>query len=206
MVPPRVLLAFLALPLLGQTPPIPGAPAVQAAPTLAESAEPPLVGTTEGKGTEVWVVDGDSRRKLESVPGTQGRTWAYFTTLIWADFPGKTALLRVSNSRPVFLISMEKSPRNRLLLVRCRTNTRDRNRSVKMGQAGVFTYKGLQAPDPDWEVPADIREEKPGLWRVEPRQPMEPGEYGFFSGAAAAHATKGSPVGELFEFGVDLRK
>lgn len=71
-----------------------------------------------------------------------------------------------------------------------------------MGQTTVFTYKGLQARDEDWVFPVDIAEEKPGLWRVMPQRSLPPGEYGFFSGAAA-HSTKGSPAGELFEFGID---
>jgi hypothetical protein len=124
-------------------------------------------------------------------------------TLFWADFPGMKAELRLQDPLPIFYVAMGPTPRHRLFLVKCRVNKGDRNRSVKMGHTNALTYKGLQAPDPDWVIPVDLKEERPGLWRVMPQQRLEPGEYGFFSGAAAAFATKGSPVGELFEFGVD---
>lgn len=204
-------LLVLATPALrAQAPILPGtgAPTAmteRAAPRLEETAEPPLAVRTDGRAAEVWLAQGADRRRLDSVPGTLGRTWAYFATLFWADFPGMRAEVRVRDAKPEFLVAMDRTPRNRIFLVACRTNRGDRNRSVKMGQAGVFTYKGLQAPDMDWVVETEVREEKPGLWRIVPRAPLKPGEYGLFSGAAGAQETKGSPAGELWEFGVDPR-
>lgn len=197
--------SILSAALLAQAPvPAPRVPVGAAAPSAQEHAEAPVVGRSDpGPGTSVWVAVGEKRVRLESLPGTLGRTWAYFATLFWADFPGLRAELRLQDTLPVFFVDMEQTPRHRLFLVRCRSNSGDRNRSVKMGQAGAFTYKGLQAPDPDWVIPVDISLVRPGHWRLVPTRSLAPGEYGLLSGAAAAHATKGSPVGELFEFGVD---
>lgn len=195
----------LALPSLAQAPlPSPRIPVGAAAPALPDTAAAPLVGRSDpGAGTTVWVAVGEKRLKLDSLPGTLGRTWAYFATLFWADFPGLRAELRLQDTLPIFFVEMDRTPRHRLFLVRCRSNGGDRNRSVKMGQAGVFTYKGLQAPDADWVIPVEITAETSGRWRMVPTRSLAPGEYGLFSGAAAAHATKGSPVGELFDFGID---
>lgn len=201
-----MLIALLSLlPLVAQVGlPKPAVPPSQAAPPIVDLEQPPLVGRSDGgPATEIHVAIGEKRIRLDSLPGTIGRTWIYWTSLYWADFPGLGAAVRLQDTLPIFFIAMEKNPLNRLFLVKCRSNGGDRNRSVKLGRAGYFTYKGIQSPDPDWVIPVDIKEEKPGLWRVMPLRSLPPGEYGFFSGAAAAHATKGSPVGELFEFGVD---
>jgi hypothetical protein len=205
--PAIVLLAVSTTLLLSQIPvPLHPHPSMvgKAAPTLPESVEDNHQGRTDGTpATTVTILDGERRIKLDSAPGTIGRTWVYFSTLFWADFPGKQSACRVMNTRPTFLISMEKTPRNRLFLVRCRVNRSDANRSVKLGQAGIFTYKGINAPDRDWVIPVSITEERPGLWRVVPEEALPPGEYGYYSGPAAAYVTKGNPAGELFEFGVD---
>lgn len=215
---PSLLLLGAFLPLCAQIPPpLPPQPMVdqapvprppagldRTAPSAAESAEPPPAGRVDSNpATEVHVALGEKRVRLDSVPGTTGRTWAYWVTLFWADFPGMKAELRLQDPLPIFYVTMAQTPRHRLFLVKCRVNKGDRNRSVKMGHTNALTYKGLQAPDPDWVVPVEVKEERPGLWRVMPLQRLEPGEYGLFSGAAAAHATKGSPAGELFEFAID---
>lgn len=194
-----LLLAQVPIPLR------PGPDSVsKAAPTLPETVEDTVQGRTDGApATTVTVLNADGSIKLDSSPGTIGRTWVYFSTLFWADFPGKQSPCRLTNARPTFLISMDKTPRNRLFLVRCRVNRADANRSVKLGQAGIFTYKGINAPDRDWVIPVSISEERFGLWRIIPTEPLLPGEYGFYSGPAAAYITKGNPAGELFEFGVD---
>lgn len=172
-------------------------------PSLQDTVDGNPVGRSEARATTVSVLLDGAKVKLDSVPGTLGRTWAYFTTLIYADFPSLKAPFRLKTGRPVFWITMDQTPRNRLFLVKCRTNRGDGNRSVKLGQAGVFTYKGINAPDQDWVIPFEAREEQPGVWRITAAQELAPGEYGFFSGLAAAHATRGNPAGELFEFGVD---
>lgn len=205
--PAAVMLSVSSTMLLPQVPiqmrPNPSAVG-NASPTLPETVENNLQGRTDGiPATTVTVLVGEKQIKLDSAPGTIGRTWAYFATLFWADFPGKHSVCRLTNARPSFLITMDKTPRNRLFLVRCRVNRWDANRSVKLGQAGIFTYKGINAPDKDWVIPVAITEERPGLWRVVPEEPLPPGEYGYYSGPAAAYVTKGNPAGELFEFGVD---
>jgi hypothetical protein len=174
------------------------------APTDLELAEGILAGRNDrDKGAAVVMSTVDGLKKLASVPGTLASTWAYFVVLIWADFPEMHSALRVSDPAPSFFVTMEQTPKNRLFLVRCRVNHRTRDRSVKMGQAGVFTYRGISAPDVDWTFPFDAREVKPGLWKLTPHDSLPPGEYGLFSGAAAPNAAKGNPAGELFEFAID---
>lgn len=203
----RLILCLAALPLVSQAPPAlrpaPGTVS-NAAPKDDELAEPMAVpAANAGQGTAIFVTASDHTQKLTSVPGTLGRTWAYWVVLFWADFPGMRADLRLTDPRPVFTVAMEQTPKHRLFLAKCRANKGDRNRSVKMGRAGVFTYKGLSAPDEDWTIPFEAAEIKPGLWKLTPVKDLAPGEYGWFSGMAAAYATKGSPAGELFDFGVD---
>lgn len=192
-----------------QAPPAPQPAGISksVAPSDSELAEGIPVGRSDpGQGTAIWIATANGqKRKLASVPGTLGRTWVYVAVLMWADFPDMHSELRVPDPLPSFFVAMDQTPRNRLFLVRCRVNRHTRDRSVKMGQAGFITYRGISAPDADWTVPFDAIEMKPGLWKVTPKEALPPGEYGFFSGAAAAHATKGNPIGELFDFAVDNR-
>lgn len=205
---PTILpLCVAALPLFSQAPPVlrPALSTVSnTAPTLDEQVEPtPAPRVNAEVGTTIMVISKGQTQKLTSVPGTLGRTWAYWVVLFYADFPSLRADLRLTDPRPVFTVTMEQTPKHRLFLAKCRTNKGDRNRSVKMGRAGVFTYKGLSAPDSDWTIPFEASEIKPGLWKLTPSEDLPPGEYGWFSGMAAAYATKGNPTGELFDFGVD---
>lgn len=199
---PVALTAQVGLPLR----PTPAAVG-KAAPTVQEQSEDTLASPADPRAaTTVTLLDPTELKKLDSVPGTIGRTWIYVATLLWADFPGTRALARTQAARPIFRVTMDRTPRNRLFLVRCQVNRRDATRSVKLGQAGVFTYKGINAPDQDWIIPTQVTEAAPGVWNLTPTEPLPPGEYGVFSGIAAAYATKGSPAGELFEFGIDAPK
>ncbi len=200
-------LCLAALPLFSQAPPsLRPAPSsvADAAPKVDDLVEPAAAPrATIEAATTIRVTSRGQTQKLSSVPGTLGRTWAYWVVLFYADFPSLRADLRLNDPRPVFTVNMAQTPKNRLFLAKCRSNRGDHNRSVKMGRAGVFTYKGLTAPDADWTVPFEVAEIQPGLWQLTPAVDLPPGEYRWFSGMAAAYATQGNPAGELFDFGVD---
>jgi hypothetical protein len=78
--------------------------------------------------------------------------------------------------------------------VKAEVDKGDDCRSVKMGNMGLFRARNLNAPDEDNQTACDIREESQGLWRITPKKPLKPGEYGFWV-----------PTGDLFDFGIDKR-
>jgi len=46
--------------------------------------------------------------------------------------------------------------------------------------------------DVDWQIPEEVVEDRPGLWRVTPRRPLPKGEYGIWV-----------KTNDLFDFGID---
>jgi hypothetical protein len=61
------------------------------------------------------------------------------------------------------------------------------------------------APDEACEVQYSAIEEKPGLWRITPKEELKPGEYGLFWWAGSSpliNRTGASPM-SLYDFGVE---
>jgi hypothetical protein len=137
----------------------------------------------------------DGITNLVSMEGHMATTWAVVTTLVFSDFPGTKADVRTKDLRPFITIRSSKSPQGRFFLVRCKSNEKDNDRSVKQGRAGMFSNKDFGTPDADWTVPVDVKAVQPGLWRMDPKRDLKPGEYGVFGGWVGA--------AELYDFGVD---
>ena len=156
-------------------------------------------GTGVGPSTPLVLSEGMVRMRtkewekdLKSTAGSVSTTYAFVTVLLFSDFPGLAAPVRTTDPRPTFLVSSRQSPVGRYFLVKAKPNKGDRNRSVKMGRAGFVTYKEVGAPDVDWQIPADVVEEQPGLWRMTPRRPLPKGEYGVWV-----------KTNDLFDFAVE---
>lgn len=146
-----------------------------------------------GQDILVRLVDnkGDSQ-DLSSIQGHMGTTWAVFTTFMFMDFPNMHASIRTKDPKPYLLIQTAKPPEGRFFLVRCEVNDGDHTRSVKMGKSGMFANKDFGVPDGDWTIAFTVKKIQPGIWRMDPEQPLKPGEYGVWG-----------PTQELYDFGVD---
>jgi hypothetical protein len=141
----------------------------------------------------VKLVAGDQTIALSSLMGQGSSTFAYVTVLLWQNFPGLRASVRITESSPSFLIASDHDPRSRFFIVRLDVNDEDGDRSLKMGRSGAFSFRAGTNPDSDWTFPFDSTEEKKGLWRVTLRKPLKPGEYGVYVVQSQ----------ELYDFGVD---
>lgn len=137
----------------------------------------------------------DGTTDLTSIAGHMASTYAFITVLIFEDFPGTKATVRTTDKRPFIMIQTRRSPQGRFFLVRCESNEKDASRSVKQGRHGIFTAKDFGAPDSDWTVPFDVKQVQPGLWRMDPKEDLKPGEYGVYGGWMAGP--------DLYDFGVD---
>ena len=140
--------------------------------------------------------------RLQSVQGDLSTTWAYVAMLTFLDFPGLRADLRITDRRPTVLVRSSKSPKGRVFLVKCESNKKDNDRSVKVGRARLFSQKTWSTPDSDWTVAFDTKELSDSTWEITPKQDLKPGEYGvLFRGGF--YGILGGSQGELFDFGVD---
>jgi hypothetical protein len=142
----------------------------------------------------VQLVTKDKKIDLISIAGNMSSTWAYWTTLFFMDYPNLKAEVRIKDRKPYILVESSKSPQGRIFLVICDPDTDDNNRSVKIGKSGAFSVGGFSAPDSDddWTVPVEVKAVEDGLWRIDPKKDLKPGEYGVWADG-----------GELYDFGVD---
>jgi hypothetical protein len=130
---------------------------------------------------------------LPSMIGESSSTYVYVTMLFWANFPGLHAATRTAERTPGFIISSDQDPRSRYYVVRLDVNSKDGDRSLKMGKSGAFSFKAGTSPDSDWTFAFESAEEKRGTWKLSLKKPLVPGEYGVFA----------VQRGELFDFGID---
>lgn len=143
--------------------------------------------------SDVVLCTKDGNLKLQSIQGSPSSTYAYVTVLMYMDYPGLRADHRIQDRRPSVLILSDSKPTGRYFFVRTKPDKGDNVRSVKMGRMKMFAVNSLGSPDKDWTIDDEVKEEKPGVWRLTPKQDLKPGEYGLWVG----------PQGEMFDFAVD---
>jgi hypothetical protein len=107
-------------------------------------------------------------------------------------FPGDRASVRTRDPRPILVIRFDHDPRNDYFLVRFASGGEDPVRQLPIG-SGLFGAKGMNQPNNRVVIPCDATPESDDLWRLAPRKPLVPGEYGVYQDL----------LGQLFPFGVD---
>ena len=104
---------------------------------------------------------------------------------------GHKAKVRITERQPIFFSPV---PDTRVPLVRLKQRDDRNDRNLHMGEATAFSGKSGIRKEDTVEVLAerDSRTDPRGDWfRVTPREPLVPGEYGFAAGR------------QVFDFGVD---
>lgn len=130
--------------------------------------------------------------------------FSYFR-LTFMDYPGLEARIRTSDQGATLLVkSRDPLTGGRFFIGKLDSDTDDGVRSLKVSSfkqrlsAGFGSSRGFMEPDPDWTVPYEAVEEEPGLWRVIPSTPLQPGEYGWYVDMGASAQASG-----LYPFGID---
>lgn len=121
------------------------------------------------------------------------------------NYPGLHAKARTAEKRPVLLIkSSTPITGGRYFIGKLDVDTGNEVRSLKISsmrqgfKAAFGSSRGMISPDPDWTVPFEAVEESAGLWKVMPKQSLEPGEYGWYVDLGTGMQAAG-----IFDFGVD---
>ena len=127
---------------------------------------------------------------------------------------GSRANLRMAEGQPEFWFYFEEkshglsnvwfwagaSSPNEFVLARL--SAKKNERELVVGEAGIFGgSSGTQSKD---TVEMKIERLGPGIYKVTPEAPMQPGEYCFFY--AGGDAANGRSGGKLFDFGIDPPK
>ncbi|HEX4964334.1 MAG TPA: hypothetical protein VF173_26180 [Thermoanaerobaculia bacterium] len=126
---------------------------------------------------------------------------------VYMNYRGSQSPVRIRDKRPVLLVTSASAPEvGRYFFAKLNSDKREGVRSLKLGTMVTKTGRpgGRAAPDPDWVLPFDVKEESPGTWRIMVKRDLEPGEYGWYVNLEM-DASKGvNPQGGgLFDFGID---
>jgi hypothetical protein len=189
-VPEKVIEAIMSpsAPAAAAAPPASSAPAgslVMAPPPAAGPARPTVYQIVGGKEVEL-VAAGSEVQKNNA-------RYSRSTEVVIA---GNKAKVRTAERQPVFVLT---TPPSEMPLVKLDPGKNDRNLKVGSGSrvpyGGSTSTRGIRGED---MIEVDAERDSRGFYRVKPRAPLAPGEYGFV-------ATRGgSPMGSsIYDFGVD---
>jgi hypothetical protein len=110
----------------------------------------------------------------------------------------RRATYRIPERHPVFVSSYAPTE---ALLVRLKPGDDRDDRNLKMGSAAFMPFGGTMRHGVRGEDRIEVASEKDsrGLYRISPRSPLSPGEYGFvvLTGGGA------NATGRIFDFGAD---
>ena len=164
----------------------------------ANSASGSAGGGTAGLA-KVTLVTKDGAVALKDVDGDVKTIVAPFVGIKrFVNFPDVAATTRTRDTQPTVTIAIDKDPRKIYWMVKLDQDKKkdEMNRSIDIQSPGLFGVVMTSAPESDYQIRADITQEKPGVWRFTPTKALKPGEYGIYIGTGEHAAT-------LFDFGVD---
>lgn len=175
-------------------------------------------------------VEGPARSETSGVAGGLARVAVNNATRGWfsprfgsgtrVTLPGGAAALRVADGRPAFLVCLMEHPvaagaalgggqvePTGLQLVALRVRKRREVRTFDVGKRKLLG--GMELGVPRKQLRAVMFEKlSPGVYRMSPKAPLAPGEYGFYYDAAStlspmADLAVAALSGRVFAFGVD---
>ena len=175
-VPPPVIVAPYPAPLPGHVP-----------------VPVPQVGRER---SSVYRVVGDKYDELGASVGEVQTSRSFIDYKVEFVLGGRQSGYRVTERQPVFLTSYSPSEAP---LVRLKPGENDRN--LKIGSGTSIPWGGQQRRGVRAEDRIDVQSERDsrGFYRISPRQPLAPGEYGF----VLTQDLAGSATGKIYDFGID---
>ena len=189
-VPEKVIEAMMSPTAAASAPsaPLAGAPpaaSVAAVPPAAMAARPTVFHIVAGKEVELMVAGIEIQTNRARYAGRSTE----------AVIAGNKSKYRTQDRQPTFVLTAAP---NEMPLVRLDPGKNDRNLKVGSGSsapyAGGSTRRGIRSED---LIDVDVERDGRGFYRVRPRAPLAPGEYGF------AATRGGSQVSGIYDFGVD---
>lgn len=160
----------------------------------------PVDGVTYGPNSIIGVAlsTQNADQLLQQEAGSLGSTYVYVTMLHYADFPGLHAAVSINDAHPTVHIKIGSSPNGRAFLVKVESNSKNANRSVKLGKSHFASFTAATTPDTDWVIPASITMTGPGMWALTPNADLAPGDYGVY----VINSDGGGSAGDLYGFSV----
>lgn len=184
--------------MLGHAGPL---PAVSGPPPAAVALVDPrgrgVLGLSQGRDG-VFHVRGDQYIELAAAVASIETHFAFFQSKSEIVLKGRKSAYRVAERQPVFLSVWAP---NEAPLVRLKPGDDHDDRNLKFSSGSFMPFGGTQRQGVRTQDTVDVESEKDprGFYRVKPRQPLAPGEYGF----VLTHGFAGGTSGKIYDFGID---
>ena len=166
-----------------------------APPSASAAAVPPAMSPARTRPTVFQIIAGKEVELMAAGTELQ-KNRAPYSRSNELVLPGNRAKYRTPDRQPVFVITSEP---NEMPLVRLEPGKDDRNLKIGSGSrvpyGGGSSRRGIRGED---MVDVDAERDSRGFYRIRPRAPLAPGEYGFVSTRGG-----GSVGGSVYDFGVD---
>jgi hypothetical protein len=181
--------------IMSPSAPAAAAPPASSAPAGSVAMTPPAGVPVQSRPT-VYQIVGGKEVELMAAGSEVQRNRAMYSRSTEVVIPGNKAKYRTAERQPVFVLT---TPPSEMPLVKLDPGKSDRNLKVGGGSrapyAGSTSTRGIRGED---MVDIDIERDSRGFYRVKPKAPLAPGEYGFVV------TRGGSPMGSsIYDFGVD---
>jgi hypothetical protein len=189
-VPEKVIEAMMSPTAAASAP----APPAGAPPAASVAAVPPAA-MAPARPTVFHVVAGKEVELMVNGIEIQTNRARYAGRSTEAVIAGNKSKYRTQDRQPTFVLTAAP---NEMPLVRLDPGKNDRNLKIGSGSsapyAGGSTRRGIRSED---LIDVDVERDGRGFYRVRPRAPLAPGEYGF------AASRGGTQVSGIYDFGVD---
>ena len=145
----------------------------------------------------VFIMDGETVKKLDSSSGTRVVHEGMFTDTHNAEFPGTSADQSVASLRPTFFILSNDSPKGRLNLVKVEVGKDNRTFYIGTVSASNTFHPML---DPKSLIEFAAEEVQPMIWKLTPKKDLAAGEYGLYISNAVGRES--TDAGSLYGFSI----
>lgn len=168
-------------------------------PPATAAVAPSATGGLPPRREAIFHVRGDQYIELGAAIASLETNHAFFSSDSEIVLKGRKASYRTTERQPVFFSMW---PSNEAPLVRLKPGDDHDDRNLKVGSGSFMPFGGTVKMGVRSKDTIDVEAEKDprGFYRIKPRTPLEPGEYGFIltHGLAA-----GGAGGKVYDFGVD---
>jgi hypothetical protein len=148
----------------------------------------------------IFHVRGDQYVELAAAVASIETNFAFFQSKSEIVLKGRKAAYRVADRQPVFVSAW---PANEVPLVRLKPGDDHDDRNLKFSSGSFMPFGGAhkQGVRPQDTIDVESEKDPRGFYRLKPRRPLGPGEYGFILTHGFAAATGAG--GKIYDFGVD---
>lgn len=155
--------------------------------------------TASRVGSDIRLLTDAGETLLRATVGDINVVGFSFVKFAYYEIPGTSSRARTSDRSPRIAISADFPPEGYFFVLLLDVDRKNNNRSMKMGSAkqGNFRSRGRGKPDLDNAISCKVERVSENEWRLVPKSPLNPGEYGVWA-AARSQGAEG-----LYDFGVD---